>query len=256
MIIQGCKFMNTKILKRFTLIELLVVIAIIGILASLLLPVLGRSRDKARSATCKSNLRQMGMAINMYAEDNNGILPHAQRLDSVSWDDDIATYMGRDMPEAAILQSPLDHSTYNINAKALQCPSDASVSPIAPNPKWRQRGYTAIGVSPNENSWLSYGPITNGSVADPYTVSISQLPDPSGTFVLGDFDHAGGWNLVGFHGVSQRWRGNQFMEHTTSKGLHGWGKFNFLYGDGHVKLEYIAHWGSNGAGPWTARAGD
>ena len=54
--------------KGFTLIELLVVIAIIGILASLILPVLARARENARRASCASNLKQIGQACMMYAD--------------------------------------------------------------------------------------------------------------------------------------------------------------------------------------------
>ncbi|EDM27058.1 hypothetical protein LNTAR_07434 [Lentisphaera araneosa HTCC2155] len=61
-------------MKKFTLIEVLVVVAIIGILASLLLPSLKSSRDKARSAVCKSNLKQIGNAQYFYADDNEGNL--------------------------------------------------------------------------------------------------------------------------------------------------------------------------------------
>ena len=75
-----------KVFKRkssFTLIELLIVVAIIGILASLLLPALSKSRLQARAANCVGNLKQVGLAIASYTDDNDEYYP--QGSDRRTW---------------------------------------------------------------------------------------------------------------------------------------------------------------------------
>lgn len=62
--------------RGFTLVELLVVIAIIAILAAMLLPALTRARESAKATVCASNMRQLGMVFHLYADDNQGWVPH------------------------------------------------------------------------------------------------------------------------------------------------------------------------------------
>ncbi len=70
---RNAQYLNTA----FTLIELLVVIAIISILAAILFPVFAQAREKARQTSCLSNMRQMGLAVQMYAQDVDEALPLA-----------------------------------------------------------------------------------------------------------------------------------------------------------------------------------
>ncbi len=87
--------------QGFTLIELLTVIAIIGILSAILIPVLGSVREKARRASCSSNLRQIGLAAFLYADEHGGRLPE-NRGGNWPWDTDVrimdilAGYAGED----------------------------------------------------------------------------------------------------------------------------------------------------------------
>src|SRR4051812_13563883 len=82
----------------FTLIELLVVLAVIGMLAALLLPALSSAKKKASQAQCINNLKQIGAAMLMYVDDNNGVFPGLacacsyHREDWVYWRTNTALY--------------------------------------------------------------------------------------------------------------------------------------------------------------------
>ena len=97
--------------KHFTLIELLVVIAIIAILAAMLMPALNRAREQGRIASCTTNLKQLGTALMMYAEDHQG---HAE---GCTW---AAVY------EVPFSQYIFDYNLnlYINNKNTFVCPSD------------------------------------------------------------------------------------------------------------------------------------
>ncbi len=61
--------------RAFTLLEIIIVVAILALLAAILFPVFSRAREKARAATCLSNYKQVGLAIHLYAQDNDDLSP-------------------------------------------------------------------------------------------------------------------------------------------------------------------------------------
>jgi len=103
-------------IAAFTLIELLVVIAIIAILAAILFPVFARAREKARQTSCLSNTRQLSVALAMFAQDHNEMLPKAFFNDVV------------DGPTGLPWYTPWESALYPYykNADILRCPSDAA----------------------------------------------------------------------------------------------------------------------------------
>ncbi len=91
---------NSSQCLQFTLIELLVVVSIIAVLAALLMPVLARARAAAKSIVCVNNLRQTGIALTLYHEENDAFMPpstqgfHSPWWTPAWWVDEIAEYSG------------------------------------------------------------------------------------------------------------------------------------------------------------------
>ena len=103
---------NVTAKRGFTLIELLVVIAIIAILAAILFPVFARAREKARQATCQSNLKQLGLGVLQYMQDYDDIYPNGSFA---------GTYI------YMVIQP------YEKNIQVQYCPDDISTSPQQTN---------------------------------------------------------------------------------------------------------------------------
>jgi prepilin-type N-terminal cleavage/methylation domain-containing protein/prepilin-type processing-associated H-X9-DG protein len=121
---------NVKKLK-FSLIELLVVVAIIGVLSSLLLPTLGKAREKGRIAVCLNNQKQISTATFLYMDDNEGYFPKADAATGFSWDDLLGRYDSRNLSDAEMVgiygkwgASHGDRSGGKEHAAMYRCPLD------------------------------------------------------------------------------------------------------------------------------------
>lgn len=99
-----------EIQPAFTLIELLVVMAIIAILASMLLPAVSRTKEAGRSTACLSNLRQIGISLQLYVQDNRNRLPSMR-------DKSLTTTNELPAPDEVL-------TNYLGNHRVLRCPSD------------------------------------------------------------------------------------------------------------------------------------
>lgn len=135
-----------KSFKRngFTLIELLVVIAIIAILAAILFPVFAQAREKARQASCMSNIKQIGTAVYMYNQDYDELMP---RFRTSTWEDAKVDPDGVRRNRLAVLGLV---QPYIKNWQAMKCPNMPDAVGGA--------GSIWIGANPSNMSiWPGYG---------------------------------------------------------------------------------------------------
>jgi prepilin-type N-terminal cleavage/methylation domain-containing protein/prepilin-type processing-associated H-X9-DG protein len=158
--------------RGFTLIELLVVIAIIAILAAILFPVFAQAREKARATACLSNMKQVGLAANMYVQDHDEFFP-------------MSIYIGGTQVFAFYhVLAP-----YMKNVQILQCPSEpqrigwAELQSIIPLPL--APGFDWVGYNGNY-AVFEDGPNNALTGANHAVIGLAELPYPAETFVMAD----------------------------------------------------------------------
>ncbi len=166
--------------RGFTLIELLVVIAIIAILAAILFPVFARARERARQTSCLSNLRQIGLAVHMYAQDYRGLVPLANQYPAEPDGSDCPYRQGP--PGIVDVLNP-----YTRNKQLFRCPSDHEM-------------FSVQGTS------YDYGLGMLDSFMPPVMLDNPWGREPSRTVLAQDYDpewHDAGPNVLYFDGHVQ-----------------------------------------------------
>ncbi len=224
--------------KAFTLIELLVVIAIIAILAAILFPVFAQARERARSTSCLSNTKQMGLAEMMYTED----------YDEVYWS--CPWPGGGGGPYAGQIPNPAVNGTvfwsdllmpYVKNTGIFSCPSNSETlfSTWLYTPPAVPQGST--------NTYrVAYGFGEQGPHGDPSRnpYAMAELQQPSQIALLGDAVYA--WNFFNCQKDPQKQNGvgSYYWTHGVNVNGDDWSFYgkarhfegmNFAYADGHSK---------------------
>ena len=145
----------------FTLIELLVVIAVIAILASLLLPALTRAREQAQITQCLSNLRLIGLGVNMYVEEHADTFPcrDSEQAGKPGPRENYANALGGPDPNPVFLSyiAPATNRPlypYLGKSAVFHCPADKGMEDFYTPEAWKPTKYAALGCSYRLNAAL------------------------------------------------------------------------------------------------------
>jgi prepilin-type N-terminal cleavage/methylation domain-containing protein/prepilin-type processing-associated H-X9-DG protein len=214
-----------KMKKSFTLIELLVVIAIIGILVTLLLPSLRKARDEAHSVVCKSNLKQIGTGVYLYAKNNAGYMPTSNIGNSGHYTPGLvyytSPYMSVELDHADYYQTDLRNTAFD--EPVLNGPEKGGIDyPSASGYGWNWR---YMGYKQKKHSKVYWPQLLEG------------ISDTSESMLAGDTsDKKNLWGHLYFRyqNVGDRHRN----------------RINALHGDGHVEPVMSSSIGTNANSKW------
>ena len=207
----------------FTLIELLVVLAVISVLASLLLPALSRAKESARRIACLNHLRQLGLAMQMYVNDNEG--RYCPRTHPVRWPHRLHWYA----PDLKLLRCPTDVAEPATgNADPTLWPADAA-----------PRSYIYNAWNDYYRSFYPAGEWRQIVSSNGHAIREADIREPSETCVLGekqpDSSH---WYLdyERFEDITQLDQSRHAGGRRAGSGQGGGTGSNYAFADGSVRF--------------------